>query len=62
MKHWLQVPEKSLCCGIVVGLVLAGGLLVGWVPVQAGTFVDGGHWELRLAWQGLETVFVAARF
>lgn len=62
MKHWFQVPERSLCCGIDVGLVPVGGLLVGWVSVQAETFVDEGHWELHPAWQGLGPGFVAARF
>lgn len=61
MKHWPRVPE-SLCSGTDVDLVPAAGLLVGWVPVRAETFVDEDHWELHPAWQGLGSGFVAVKF
>lgn len=61
MKHWPRVPE-SLCSGTDVGLVLAGGLLVGWVGVGAETFVDEGHLGQHPAWQGLGSGFVGVKF
>lgn len=61
MKHWPRELE-SLCSGTAADLVPAAGLLVGWVPVRAETFVDEDHWVLHPAWQGLGSGFVAVKF